>query len=357
MTAVITNHIMKTTRTKHFSRSIIIVPRIYYMLFMILVSSCLMIRSQIKVATELILKEDSANGHDEDYITVIFDDRDNSTTKGNHNIDTTKNNNETLLTTQTTTSAAAIEMKKSDQKHQNDYGDQEFKSLSSSDESSSSNKIMMKCGNPFSDDQIPPLLFPLFEMVYKYDKSALWNQAGHLSFTGPMINGIKKIFFLQTCSYTLLDKFWDLTKEYNITRWSAHGGTLMGAMCYRSINPWDDDIDITVSSCQELDAIFDKGTNVTETYPSMATTQHTTQGWEGRLIDKDYILIRGPHTKPKGNWFKLKAVAQILAKPSRDLGGMDIQCFDKEEKHKRISFFERVPMQSSGFQGSCMYSL
>jgi len=205
----------------------------------------------------------------------------------------------------------------------------------------------MKCGDSVPHDAISAFLPPLFEMVYGYNKGRR-NAVGHITYTGPMKNGIERLIKLQVCSYTLLDKFWALAAEYNISRWSAHGGTLMGAMCHRSINPWDDDIDITLSSCEALEQIFAKGTNVTEKYPNMVKNQHTVGLWEGRLIDgegDDYVLIRGPKKVEKYNWFKLKAVNQILKQPTRDLGGMDIMCFDG-----RISTPEQRPMKSSGFR-------
>jgi hypothetical protein len=205
----------------------------------------------------------------------------------------------------------------------------------------------LKCGESIPDDAISAFLPPLFEMVYGYTKGRR-NYMGHVSYMGSMKDGIKRLIHMQVCSYTLLDKFWDLAAEYNITRWSAHGGSLMGAMCHRSINPWDDDIDITISSCEPLEQIFANATSVAEKYPDMGVAQYTAAGWEGRLIDDDYILIRGPGKRPKSNWFKLKSVRQILKYPTRDLGGMDIMCFDE-----RISLSERGAMKSSGFRDAC----
>ena len=204
------------------------------------------------------------------------------------------------------------------------------------------------CGDNVPEDQINPSMLALLEMVNGYNDGQ-HNGIGHSNFyTGPLEHGVKKILYLQVCSYTLLNRFWDLTKEFNITSWSAHGGALMGAMCHQAINPWDDDIDITVSSCEPLEEIFSKGASVAEKYPNMKKRQHTVQGWEGRLIDDKYILIRGPSNKPKGNWFKLKAVAQILTKPTQDLGGMDIQCLDE-----RVSFYEKGVMEKSGYRDAC----
>lgn len=117
-------------------------------------------------------------------------------------------------------------------------------------------------------------------------------------------------------------------------------------------NP-DDDIDITVSSCDKMNEIWDNGGSVSERYPSMKKNQYFwqkgNQKWDGRLVDDNYILIKGD-AGPGGNWFKLKSVAQINTRPFRDLSGMDIQCLDD-----RISKYEKIPMRKSGYCDACEY--
>jgi hypothetical protein len=84
-----------------------------------------------------------------------------------------------------------------------------------------------------------------------------------------------------------------------------------------------------------------------EKYPDMNPTQHTVKGWEGRVLDEEWLLLKGS-LGLRGNWYKLKSVAQIKEMPARDLGGMDIMCFDDS-----ISLPEIGPMESSGFRAAC----
>jgi hypothetical protein len=202
------------------------------------------------------------------------------------------------------------------------------------------------CGEQVDIKQVAPSTIPLFEMVYGYNPNGR-NGVGHRTYAGPMENGVRLLARLQVCSYAALQRFRQMADEYNITHWSGHGGTLMAAVCHGSMNPWDDDIDITVSSCEPLERIYAQAGNITERYPDMPLKQHTVVGWEGRLLDSDWIIIKGSLGR-KGNWYKLKSVAQITAIPARDLAGMDIMCFDNA-----ISRPESGAMERSGFRASC----
>jgi hypothetical protein len=207
------------------------------------------------------------------------------------------------------------------------------------------------CGSEANASLIHPAAYPLFHMVFGYKSDKKRHYAGHQVYSGPMEVGVQIVQQLQTCSYKNLEKWWELADQYNISNWSAHGGTLMGAYCHRSINPWDDDIDITVGSCKPLQKIYAEATPVNETYPEMKTEKHSNPGlhWHGRLLeDKGWILIQGRN--PGMRWFKLKSVAQALSEEfetheNNDLGGMDIMCFNK-----MISMNERRPMNRSGYQ-------
>ena len=207
----------------------------------------------------------------------------------------------------------------------------------------------LTCGAHVNISSLHPASFGLFEMAYGYTPNST-NTRGHSDYQGPMERGVELVTELQMCLYNALDRWILLANEYNMTRWSAHGGSAMAAVCHRSINPWDDDIDITVSTCQHLKDIFAQGGNIAERYPEMNKGQYSYQRtWEGRLLDDDWMILkasRGP------KWFKLKSVTQALSLPvTSDLSGLDIMCFDAG-----ISQPELSPMKLSGFRKYCKSS-
>jgi hypothetical protein len=204
------------------------------------------------------------------------------------------------------------------------------------------------CGNKINlEDTVAPSTIPLFEMVSGYSPSRSTNGVGHRMYRGPIENGVMTLTQLQICSYYALQKFQALAEAHNMSRYSAHGGTLMAAVCHRSINPWDDDIDITVSTCEPLARLYASAGSVAARYPAMPVAQYSVKGWEGRLLDDEWILLKGSLGR-RGNWYKLKAVSQIENMPARDLAGMDIMCFESS-----ISQPEAGPMESSGFRAAC----
>lgn len=206
-----------------------------------------------------------------------------------------------------------------------------------------------ECAEKFDMSKVHPATFSLFDMVFGYTKGQR-NTIGHRQYSGSMNAGVQLLSKIQSCNYAALQRFQQLAEEYNITRWSAHGGTLMAAVCHRSMNPWDDDIDFTVSDCAILEKIHANGGNVTAKYPEIPLQRHTAQGWVGKLIDDDWILIKAQPGR-KNSWFKLKAVAQARQFKGADLMGTDIMCLDKY-----ISDSERGVMKRSGFRDYCKYT-
>jgi hypothetical protein len=189
-----------------------------------------------------------------------------------------------------------------------------------------------------------PATYGLLHLIHGYDERPnVWNRIGHAKYQGSIEKGIEFLGRTQTCLYYTLERFWVLARELGITRWAAHGGTAMGATCHNSMDPWDDDIDITLGSCETLQNIFSD--TKYQNYPQLEG-----RGWEGRRIDDDFILIRkinpGGCTKKNPEcWYKLKSLMEKKKMPSAELSGVDIMCFDESISHP-----ERGPMARSGFR-------
>ena len=202
--------------------------------------------------------------------------------------------------------------------------------------------ISMECGKyPASLENFHPSIRPMLEMGTLFDPNATHNKLGHQYYRGNSSDGLLLAGFMQSCAYFNLKRFWKFADEINITRWSAHGGTAMGAYCHGSMNPWDDDLDITLANCTEIDVVFDKLGNVSDVYPEIKKRNYSSKTWIGRLLDKDWILIKG-----RGEYYKLKSVAEIKSRPNHDLGGMDIMCFPDLVVPEK----ERIAMEKSGFK-------
>jgi hypothetical protein len=102
---------------------------------------------------------------------------------------------------------------------------------------------------------------------------------------------------LQACTYSLLDEWSDLARRHSIQPWAAHGGSAIGARCFGSMNPWDDDIDISIWDCSALDRLWSEGRLVNETYPELDPKEYSVdaphQTFEPRLIEGDLLLLKG----------------------------------------------------------------
>ena len=143
---------------------------------------------------------------------------------------------------------------------------------------------------------------------------------------------VKSLLLKQSCLYDVLTRWNQLAMDLGISRWVVHGGSSIGAKCYGGMNPWDDDIDITVFDCQALDELWKNGEpNITSRHPTLDERSHSMNNrhakWDSRLIASagdDLILTRGDICC---NWYKLLTVSEAFQwKPGDNIGGMDIEC-------------------------------
>ena len=70
---------------------------------------------------------------------------------------------------------------------------------------------------------------------------------------------IDELAHAQACQYAALDGWTRIARAMKIS-WAADGGTLLGAMCYRAMPAWDDDMDLVVpqEECRKLDRIWEE---------------------------------------------------------------------------------------------------
>lgn len=159
---------------------------------------------------------------------------------------------------------------------------------------------------------------------------------GHSNFKGTLREGVHHLAKLQTCLYESLERFNRLAQEYNMTRWSAHGGSAMSAVCSHSMNLWDDDIDVTVSSCEQMNYIYDINHDHVD----------SAKGFVGKLIPGDDKWLLYKKKFPHSYRFKLKPVSQFIdMRNNDDVSGLDIMCFDEG-----ITANEVQALKESGFR-------
>lgn len=206
----------------------------------------------------------------------------------------------------------------------------------------------------------------------KDDMPYLWS--GHRAYNKwNLTDAVMTISKMQSCLYTFLDFWWKLTEEYNITRWSVHGGSAMSAFCHHSSNPWDDDIDITLASCDALFEMYDNGRNVTEVHPNIDVKTYYNSVFKGRLLPNsdEWILLQGsdPTQKRTNIYFKLKHInltdirtfygdstfVEVLfgEGDGNEMGGIDIMCFHDTLAESYVTDSEQGPMNSSGYESFC----
>ena len=216
-------------------------------------------------------------------------------------------------------------------------------------------KFPNRCDAHFNTTSILPYSYRLYDIINgpqsadnmtDADDSSLLDfgnviipkASGHASYKGggTLRDNVYHLAQLQTCLYESVDRFGALAKEYNITRWAAHGGSAMAAICSHSMNLWDDDIDVTVSSCRGINLIYDSSQDVIDTQ----------NGFIGKVLPGDEPWILYKKQFPKAYRFKLKPRSQFTVIPNNeDVSGLDIMCFDEG-----ITANEVQPLQKSGFR-------
>jgi hypothetical protein len=111
------------------------------------------------------------------------------------------------------------------------------------------------------------------------------------------------------------------------------------------MNPWDDDIDMTVADCTALDGLWEKGDNVTERHPNLNPDLYQANNsavvFDARLVENNLILSRGDGCC---KWYKLQTVQQVRMSFGKQIIGIDIECADRW-----VSPRERSPKRKSGW--------
>jgi len=152
------------------------------------------------------------------------------------------------------------------------------------------------------------------------------------------------LFKTQICQYDALNRWHQLSKQLGITQWTVHGGSTMGAKCFDAMNPWDDDIDLTVLDCSPLSDLWSKSdSNISHHYPDLNPKSHSMKGYfESRLIGDGLILSKGTAIC---KWYKLMTVEEAyMWKPKGLIMGMDIECMNWN-----LSPRERTTQHRSGW--------
>lgn len=100
---------------------------------------------------------------------------------------------------------------------------------------------------------------PNLELLDIYDKHILV-QRNKLFATGwhELQYTHAQLYAMQACAIAALNRWAQLANELKIQNWSLQAGSLVGQICYESMVPWDDDIDVLVfgHECDKLQRFF-----------------------------------------------------------------------------------------------------
>lgn len=198
-----------------------------------------------------------------------------------------------------------------------------------------------ECGGKYSDSRAPRELYAYAHWAHGNLPNSGGNSHhahGHYS--------VGLLYRIQICQFAALKAWSKLAEQHNITRWAAQSGSLVGCECYQGLNPWDDDIDITVSR-RHTHTMGRLWTN------AEITTDFERSEWSQRyLLNRSFLLYRrvtlGINSKARNGinrrqeWFKLVPTAQAMAFPTKDVSGIDITL-------EYITEYERACQKASGY--------
>lgn len=160
-----------------------------------------------------------------------------------------------------------------------------------------------------------------------------------------LMSTAQRLITTQTCQYSNVIHFAKLAKSANLTRWTAIGGTAIGALCYTAMAPWDDDIDLMLMGCSELDQMFQESPAESQ-YKWMDEQNH-----EFKVIQNEHLLLKKEFKtrESAGVSWKYKWVGG-LSKDVSDIsaGNMDIICLENSPSKN-----EREVVNATGFTDYC----
>ncbi|KAL7463520.1 hypothetical protein ACHAXS_003881, partial [Conticribra weissflogii] len=208
-----------------------------------------------------------------------------------------------------------------------------------------------KCGE--LPEESSPILSNIIDLAYNNPpKMASYR----VPYTLLSHSGRKNLIEVQVCMYNNLVRWNALAKELGITNWATHGGSAIGAKCYGGLNPWDDDIDITIQNCSKLDDLWNSSeADIAKYHPTLNPKSYFKNEsgilWEPRLIKPDLLLLRGSLSF---RWYKLKTIQEAyLWTPGVPIRGLDMECISREVsgreiRPKRLSkWFEHMDQNKS----------
>ena len=159
-----------------------------------------------------------------------------------------------------------------------------------------------------------------------------------------------------SCGYSALERFWKLADVHNITRWSASGHSALSVVCHQSIAPRNndnelEDINIIVSACTEMAAIWLKSTNFTNKFSHIEPMSNEKNNviYESRSLDAEWILMMLQDRVGNRRFILTSAEHPRTAMTEQNLGGIGIQCIEDG----LTSEFEIDALVRSGYHSFC----